>query len=58
MDGVSPPADGGTISAEGSIDLAGRSGTVVVKANKAAVTQLPTRFLAMSGEARLAAGAP
>jgi translocation and assembly module TamB len=57
MSGVKPPAEGGTISAEGSIDLAGRGGTIVVKANKAAVTQLPTRFLAMSGEARLAAGA-
>lgn len=55
MRGVDLPADGGAISATGSIDLAGRSGAIVVKAANAAVTQLPTRFLAMTGEARLAA---
>jgi translocation and assembly module TamB len=57
MRGVSLPADGGRISAEGSIDLAARSGAIVIKADKAAVTQLPTRFLALTGEARLVAGA-
>jgi translocation and assembly module TamB len=57
MQRVDLPAEGGTISAEGSIDLAGRTGAIVIKADKAAVTQLPMRFLAMSGEARLAAGA-
>jgi translocation and assembly module TamB len=53
---VDLPAEGGTIRAEGSIDLAGRTGAIVVKADKAVVTSLPTRFLAMTGEARLAAG--
>ncbi len=51
-----PPA-GGTITAEGSIDWAARRGAIRVKADKAVVTQLPKRFVAMSGEAELQAGA-
>jgi translocation and assembly module TamB len=51
------PAEGGTISAEGSIDLGARTGAIRVKADKAVMTQLPTRFLAMTGEANLAVGA-
>jgi len=51
------PAEGGTITAEGSIDLAARQGSIRVTAEKVPVTQLPKRFVAMSGEARLEAGA-
>jgi translocation and assembly module TamB len=51
------PAGGGTITAEGSIDLAARQGTIRVKADQVPVTQLPARFVALSGEARLEAGA-
>lgn len=52
---VDVPAEGGTITAEGSIDLAARRGAIRVKADKVPVTQLPTRFVAVSGEARLEA---
>lgn len=51
------PEGGGTITAEGSVDLGERKGTIRVLADKVPVTQLPTRFLAMSGEARLEASA-
>ncbi len=51
-----PPA-GGLITAEGSIDLGARNGAIVVKADKVPVTQLPRRFVAVSGEAKLEAGA-
>jgi translocation and assembly module TamB len=57
MRGVAVPAEGGTISAEGSIDLTAHTGAIRVRADKVPVTQLPTRFLAMSGEAKLEAGA-
>ncbi len=55
--GVQVPSEGGAISAEGSIDLAAHTGAIRIKAQKVPVTQLPTRFLAMTGEARLEAGA-
>lgn len=50
---VEIPAESGTISAEGAIDLVARKGSLRFKADKAALTQLPSRFLAVSGEARL-----
>jgi translocation and assembly module TamB len=57
MHGVEVPPDGGTITAEGSIDMAARQGAIRIKADKVPVTQLPTRFVALSGEAQLEAGA-
>jgi translocation and assembly module TamB len=57
MGAIDIPADGGSITAEGSIDLAARQGAIRIKADKVPVTQLPTRFAALSGEARLEAGA-
>jgi translocation and assembly module TamB len=53
MRGVAIPPDGGTISAEGTLDLFARKGSLRFKADKAALTQLPSRFLAVTGEARL-----
>jgi translocation and assembly module TamB len=47
----------GTLSAEGSVDLGARTGSLRVKAQNAVVTQLNSRFLALSGEARLQSGA-
>ena len=55
MRGVVSPPDGGTITAEGSIDLEARRGAITVKADKVPVTQLATRFVAVSGDARLEA---
>ena len=55
MRGVVSPPDGGTITAQGSIDLEARRGAITVKADKVPVTQLPTRFVAVSGDARLEA---
>ena len=57
MGNIDVPAGGGSITAEGSIDLAARQGAIRIKADKVPVTQLPTRFAAISGEARLEAGA-
>ncbi|HUL95688.1 MAG TPA: translocation/assembly module TamB domain-containing protein [Usitatibacter sp.] len=54
---VEVPAEGGTISAEGSIDLLSRQGAIRVKADKVPITQLPRRFVAVSGEASLEAAA-
>ena len=45
----------GTITAEGSLDLGDRSGAIVVHASSYPVSQLATRFIAGSGEARIAA---
>jgi len=47
------PETSGTISAEGVIDVVARTGNLRFKAEKAALTQLPKRFLAVSGEATL-----
>ena len=54
--GMSLPTQG-TLTAEGSIDLGARTGALRVKARNAVVTQLPTRFLALSGDAELKSGA-
>jgi len=43
----------GTIGAEGVIDLVAHTGNLRFKADRAALTQLPSRFLAVSGEATL-----
>jgi translocation and assembly module TamB len=56
MEGYKRPASG-TLSANGSIDLAARTGAVTIRANAVPVTQLQTRFLALSGEATLQARA-
>jgi translocation and assembly module TamB len=45
----------GTIGAEGEIDLVAHTGSLRFKADRAALTQLPSRFLAVSGEATLKA---
>lgn len=52
--GLEIPA-AGTLNAEGSIDMGARTGTLRIRADRAVVTQSPSRFLALSGEARLAA---
>ncbi|MGZ5673398.1 MAG: translocation/assembly module TamB domain-containing protein [Usitatibacter sp.] len=54
--GVPMPASG-TVSAEGSIDMFARKGSVRITARQVPFTQVPTRFVAMSGEAKLEAGA-
>jgi translocation and assembly module TamB len=54
MAGFAPPASG-HLTAEGSIDLAARTGAITIRAEAVPVTQLNTRFLALSGEARLEA---
>lgn len=46
----------GALSAEGTIDLGANTGAIRIKASQVPVTQLPSRFLALSGEARLEAG--
>lgn len=53
---VEVPAAGGAITAEGSLDLEARTGAIRAKFDKVPVTQVATRFLAMSGDVRLAAG--
>jgi translocation and assembly module TamB len=52
---VKAPPDGGTMTAEGSVDLGHRTGNIVVRVDHAVVTELTSRFVALSGEARLAA---
>jgi translocation and assembly module TamB len=47
------PETAGTISAEGVVDVVAHTGNVRFRADKAALTQLPKRFLAVSGEATL-----
>jgi translocation and assembly module TamB len=54
---VAAPTGGGKLSAEGALDLGARQGEIRIRLDKVPVTQLPTRFLALSGEARLEAGA-
>ena len=53
--GLTLPA-AGTLTGEGSIDLAGRSGSIRIRADRAVLTQTTSRFVALSGEARLEAG--
>jgi translocation and assembly module TamB len=43
----------GTISAEGRLDFGSRTGSITVKAEGYPVSQLPARFLAATGEAKL-----
>jgi translocation and assembly module TamB len=50
---LSAPQGGGKVSAEGTIDLAARTGSIRVKLDHVPVTQIATRFLSLSGEARL-----
>jgi len=54
---VKEPAGGGHLTAQGSIDLAARTGNLVLHAENAVVSQLATRFVAVSGDARIAATA-
>lgn len=56
LDAVAWPA-AGTLSAEGALDLGSRTGAITIKAVSVPVTQLPTRFVALSGEAKLEARA-
>lgn len=53
---VEAPAGGGRITGEGTIDLGARRGALRIRATQVPVTQIGTRFVAMSGEARLEAG--
>jgi translocation and assembly module TamB len=53
---VEVPPQGGRITGEGAIDLEGRAGALAIRLDKVPVTQISTRFVAMSGEARLEAG--
>ena len=52
--GLQIPASG-TLSAEGTVDLGKRTGRLRVQAKQAVLTQLRSRFLALSGEAQLVA---
>jgi translocation and assembly module TamB len=52
--GVTMPA-AGRITADGGVDLAAHTGTIRIVASQVPATQLQTRFLAMSGEAKLQA---
>jgi translocation and assembly module TamB len=54
LQGASKPA-AGTLSAEGAVDLGARTGAITIKAVSVPVTQLSTRFLALTGEAKLEA---
>ena len=54
---VEVPPQGGRITASGSLDLAGRTGAITVKLDKVPATQLASRFLALSGDVKLEAGA-
>jgi len=51
--GAALRTESGTITAQGSIDLAAGSGLIRIKGDKVPVTQLPMRFVALSGEAQL-----
>ncbi|HWH42454.1 MAG TPA: translocation/assembly module TamB domain-containing protein [Usitatibacter sp.] len=54
FEGLSHP-DAGAITAEGSIDLNQRRGNLRIRADHVPVTQIATRFVAVSGEARFEA---
>ncbi|HEX5128135.1 MAG TPA: translocation/assembly module TamB domain-containing protein, partial [Usitatibacter sp.] len=54
---VDVPPQGGRITASGSLDLAGRTGAITLKLDKVPATQLASRFLALSGDVQLKAGA-
>ncbi|APV49343.1 hypothetical protein BWI17_06420 [Betaproteobacteria bacterium GR16-43] len=55
LEGATIPAKG-TIKAEGRVDFTARKGVITVKLDGYPVSQLPTRFLAGTGEAKLEAG--
>ncbi|MGZ5086027.1 MAG: translocation/assembly module TamB domain-containing protein [Usitatibacter sp.] len=57
MRDVAIPPEGGSITAEGSIDLAAKTGAIRVTADRVPVTQIAKRFVALSGEAKLEAAA-
>ncbi|MFZ3321757.1 MAG: translocation/assembly module TamB domain-containing protein [Usitatibacter sp.] len=52
---VGAPDGGGSIDASGSVDFGSHVGSIRVKIDKVPVMQLPTRFVAASGEAKLEA---
>jgi translocation and assembly module TamB len=52
---VQAPAGGGTLSATGAIDVAQRTGAITLHADHAVATQLTSRFLALSGDAKVTA---
>ena len=54
---VEVPPGGGRISGEGTIDLGARTGALRIRADQVPMTQIGTRFVAMSGEVKLEAGA-
>jgi translocation and assembly module TamB len=54
--GANRPA-GGKITAEGGVDLKAKTGAIRIRAESVPVTQLATRFVAISGEAQLEAKA-
>ena len=54
---VKVPDAGGTLSAAGSVDFSAHTGSIRLKVDKVPVTQLASRFIAVSGEARLESGA-
>ena len=54
---VKAPEGGGTLSAAGSVDFSAHTGSIRVKVDKVPVTQLASRFIAVSGEASLESGA-
>lgn len=55
--GAAAQPKAGRITAEGAIDLDGRKGSLRVHATQVPVTQIPARFLAISGDAKLDATA-
>lgn len=50
-----PPSGAGRITAEGGVDLKARTGAIRIRAESVPVTQLATRFVAISGDANLEA---
>ena len=53
LDGAARSTNEGRITAQGSIDLTSHKGSLRVRADKAALTQTNTRFLAVTGDAQL-----
>ena len=52
---VQAPPDGGTLTAAGSVDFSSHAGSIRVKIDRIPVTQLPSRFISVSGEANIVA---
>ncbi len=55
MKHVQAPPDGGTLTAGGSVDFGAHAGRIRVKVDRIPVTQLPSRFISVSGEASIVA---